>query len=78
MNVIRSATAPEIMVTAVPQNIAWKMKNVESQGFSVPTFTKNRSVPRKPLCELPNMSPKPTAQKSRTDSPKSVMFSKLH
>ena len=52
----RSATAPERIVAAVPQNIAWKMKKIYASASPSPPNAKP-DVPIRPDALLPYIKP---------------------
>ena len=71
---MRSAAAPERIVTAVAQNIAWKKKKAVRHSPMDSKGRRNASVPIQPLRVAPNMRPKPRAQKRQKEIAKSVKF----
>ena len=71
---MRSATAPETMVTAVPQNMAWKTKKICSEAVRLLRPAKSRSTPTGRTLEAPKANMKPTRAKKRTDAQKSITF----
>ncbi len=52
---MRSATAPETIVVAVPQNIIWKTKNVSSRAPSSRVAPTNSTGPTQPPRVVPNI-----------------------
>lgn len=72
-NLIRSATAPEKMVVAVPQNMVWNRKK-EIRWKLFPNSGMKPVVPIKPLPESPNMRPNPISQNPMTEKTKSEIF----
>src|SRR6188768_3978537 len=70
---MRSATAPETIVVAVPQKAAWKKKNAITQllGFSMIALG---SQPIQPPNDGPNIIPKPSSPKSAQEMQKSMRF----
>lgn len=70
---MRSATAPETIVVAVPQNIIWKKKKAPDQGVSPPSNRKPL-VPIRPAQLAPNISAKPISQKLKAAIRKSTRF----
>ena len=78
---MRSAMAPEAMVTAVAANTTWKKKN-DGVASTSPSPAKDSDMPdrknpslpmRLPLLE-PKANPKPTAQKARAPIAMSARF----
>src|SRR5262245_27574255 len=69
---MRSATAPDISVVAVPINPSSKTKRAVTKVLSL--WNPNNDVPTTPLALEPNMSPKPKSQKSAADTKKVTKF----
>ncbi len=67
--------APETMVAAVAANTVWKIKKVKFQPPPVQSLPSPAKplVPKKPLV-TPNIRPKPTSQKTRLPTEKSIRF----
>lgn len=70
---MRSETAPDTIVVAVPQNPNWKMKNAINQGPAV-SPKKKPDVPNNPPAVTPNINPKPNTQKTTEERQKSAKF----
>ena len=50
---IRSATAPDMMVAAVPQNMSWNRKKVRLQSPAEPKNRRSGCQPRRPEALVP-------------------------
>ncbi len=70
---MRSATAPDIIVVAVPANPIWKMKNAIRKAPAV-SEKKRSEEPNQPPTVSPNMRANPKAQKTAAVSAKSAKF----
>ena len=71
---MRSATAPETMVAAVPQNMTWKTKKPICQGVRSERKKKAPLVPTGKLPDRPKENMKPTAPKATIDMAMSRKF----
>ncbi len=71
---MRSATAPEMIVADVPQNITWKTKKAAVQAVRPPSRNVELSKPtRKPLSR-PKASVKPITANAKTEAARSIRF----
>ncbi len=80
-NLIRSATAPETIVAAVPAKTSWK-KNFAAIGTEVQSSAEkdveplmsDGAKPVRPMSGLPfpNISPKPMSQKANVETAKTT------
>jgi len=73
---VRSAIAPETMVAAVAANTAWNIQKARIHGSppTVKSLRKKPSVPNQPVVVVPNIRPKPSAQKASEPTEKSIRF----
>src|SRR6056300_243415 len=74
MRRMRSAAAPDMIVTAAPQNISWKKKKAPAILFCSEKSRKILSVPNQPPSLRPNMTPNPTPQNTTVVTQKSARF----
>ena len=72
--VMRSATAPDTMVAAVPQNTSWKTKNVIDHASVEPKARRSASKPTQPPTLVPNIRAKPTRPKHMAERSVSSRF----
>ncbi len=70
---MRSETAPETIVVAVPQNPSWKIKNAIKKGDAA-SPKKKPDNPNNPPAVAPNIKPKPNIQKTTEERQKSAKF----